>query len=198
LAALATGLVKNTTSTGVLSIAGESDVEAALGSHAANEVLATPDGSSGDLSPRALVQADLPSELGLAVIVDDTPNYTTNSNSFVSIGGAAQFFADNFNVPATGFVVLASFDLIAAAALFAYFDLFVDGVQVLGDDGQVVHLSNSTDRHHVCLMFPVAGISPGTHDIELKWKVNTSTVTMYSGQTSLLVHPAWAICYLNY
>jgi hypothetical protein len=47
-------------------------------------------------------------------------------------------------------------------------------------------------------MFPVAGISPGTHDIELKWKVNTSTVTMYSGQTSLLVHPAWTIIFANF
>jgi hypothetical protein len=200
LAALATGLVKNTTSTGVLSIAGESDIESALGSHAANEVLATPDGSSGDLSPRALVVGDLPSQLGVAVIVDDSANYNTNSNTFVSIGGSAQFFADNLQVPSTAFVAIFDFDLVATAALRSYFDLFLDGVQVLGNDGKEVHLPNSTDVHHVCLMFPVAGISPGAHDIELKWRVSTSSVSMYTGAgtSGHDTHPTWTIMFLNF
>jgi hypothetical protein len=143
---------------------------------------------------------DLPSQLGVAVIVDDSANYSTNSGTFVSIGGSAQFFADNIQVPSTAFVAIFDFDLIAAAALRVYFDLFVDGVQVLGGDGKHLTLPNNTDVQHVCLMFPVAGITPGVHDIELKWRVTTSTVTMYAGAgtNGHDTHPTWTILYLNF
>lgn len=60
--ALATGIVKSTTSTGALSIAAAgTDYIAPYGSTTANTVLAAPDGSAGTPTFRALVAADIPS-----------------------------------------------------------------------------------------------------------------------------------------
>jgi hypothetical protein len=59
-ATLGTGIVKNTTTTGALSNAAAADLNAAFGSQTQNYVYASPNGSSGTPSFRAIVAADIP------------------------------------------------------------------------------------------------------------------------------------------
>ena len=58
--ALATGVLKSTTTTGALSIAGGSDLNSTFGSQTANTFYAAPNGSSGTPSFRAIVASDVP------------------------------------------------------------------------------------------------------------------------------------------
>ena len=60
LGALGTGVVKNTTTTGVLSIALGTDLNSTFGSQTANYVYAAPSGSAGSPTFRAIVAADIP------------------------------------------------------------------------------------------------------------------------------------------
>jgi hypothetical protein len=105
--ALATGIVKSTTTTGALTIAvAGTDYIAPYTSQTANTVLAAPSGSSGTPSFRALVAADIPSltSAQLATIVSDetgtgvvvfgtspaiTTSITTASTTFALINTTA-------------------------------------------------------------------------------------------------------------
>lgn len=87
LAALATGILKSTTATGVVSIAAGSDIDSTHGSQTANYVYAAPDGSGGNPAFRALVDDDIPGALTIdggtidnSVIGGSTPAAITGTD----------------------------------------------------------------------------------------------------------------------
>ena len=105
--ALATGIVKSTTTTGALTIAAGSDINSTFGSQTQNYVYAAPgSGGNGNATFRALVAADIPSltSAQLATIVSDetgtgvavfgtspaiTTSITTASTTFSLINATA-------------------------------------------------------------------------------------------------------------
>jgi hypothetical protein len=105
--ALATGILKSTTSTGALSIAAGSDINSTFGSQTQNYVYAAPgSGGNGNATFRALVAADIPSltSAQVATIVSDetgtgvlvfgtspaiTTSITTASTTFALINTTA-------------------------------------------------------------------------------------------------------------
>ena len=87
LAGLSTGLLKNTTSTGVPTIAqAGTDYIAPYTSQTANYVLSSPNGSAGTPSFRALVAADIPT---LNQNTSGSAGSVVNAITFASSGGAA-------------------------------------------------------------------------------------------------------------
>jgi hypothetical protein len=87
LAGLSTGLLKNTTSTGVPTIAqAGTDYIAPYTSQTANYVLSSPNGSAGTPSFRALVAADIPT---LNQNTNGSAGSVVNAITFANSGGAA-------------------------------------------------------------------------------------------------------------
>jgi len=87
--ALATGIVKSTTSTGVLTIAAASDINTTFGSQTQNYVYAAPSSGAGNPTFRALVATDLPVS-GLqsrttAVATTGSLAYQTSSTVTISV-----------------------------------------------------------------------------------------------------------------
>lgn len=75
LSALATGILKSTTGTGVVSIATGSDITTAFGSQSANTFYAAPSGGAGNPSFRAIASVDInPALLTPGPIGSTTPN----------------------------------------------------------------------------------------------------------------------------
>jgi hypothetical protein len=88
LGSLSTGLVKNTATTGVLSIAtAGTDYIAPYGSTTANYVLASPNGSSGTPTFRALVTADIPAVYNLSGGTLGAVPYQSGANSTTFLSG---------------------------------------------------------------------------------------------------------------
>jgi len=81
--ALATGIVKSTTTTGALTIAAAADINSTFGSQTQNYFYAAPNGSAGTPSFRALVGADIPSSLTAVTNLGPTVSVAT-----LTIGGA--------------------------------------------------------------------------------------------------------------
>jgi len=142
--ALATGIVKSTTTTGALTIAAGSDINSTFGSQTQNYVYAAPgSGGNGNATFRALVAADIPSltSAQLATIVSDetgtgvvvfgtspaiTTSITTASTTFSLINSTATTvnFAGGATVsltigasgaPITGFSAVATTSSTAAS-----------------------------------------------------------------------------------
>src|SRR5258708_5199520 len=87
LGTLATGVLKNTTATGVPSIATGADLNTTFGSQTQNQVYAAPSGSSGNPTFRALVASDIPS-LTLSKISDAGTIASQNANNINVTGGS--------------------------------------------------------------------------------------------------------------
>jgi hypothetical protein len=175
LAALATGLVKNTTSTGVLSIAGESDVESALGSHVMNEALMTPVNATGTPTFRALDYLDLPKLAKASYQLGSTSDYSTNSTAFTPV--------DNTNLVLTmtthGGDVVLDFTGVAGpntAGTRLYFDFEVDGVLVGGANG-LTYIAQQAGNGGTAFAvhYRATNLGSGSHTFKLMWKHSTAS-----------------------
>jgi hypothetical protein len=101
--ALATGIVKNTTTTGALSIAAGSDINSTFGSQTQNYVYAAPgSGGNGNATFRALVAADMPSltSAQLATIVSD------ETGTGVAVFGTSPAITTSITTASTTFALI--------------------------------------------------------------------------------------------
>jgi hypothetical protein len=101
--ALATGIVKSTTTTGALSIAAGSDINSTFGSQTQNHVYAAPaSGGNGNATFRALVAADIPSltSAQLATIVSD------ETGTGVAVFGTSPAITTSITTASTTFALI--------------------------------------------------------------------------------------------
>ena len=101
--ALATGIVKSTTTTGALTIAAGSDINSTFGSQTQNYVYAAPgSGGNGNATFRALVAADMPSltSAQLATIVSD------ETGTGVAVFGTSPAITTSITTASTTFALI--------------------------------------------------------------------------------------------
>lgn len=101
--ALATGIVKSTTTTGALSIAAGSDINSTFGSQTQNYVYAAPgSGGNGNATFRALVAADMPSltSAQLATVVSD------ETGTGVAVFGTSPAITTSITTASTTFALI--------------------------------------------------------------------------------------------
>lgn len=121
-------------------------------------------------------------------------NYTTTATSFADVSTSDL----SLTVTTTGGRVLVGFTAnvyVVATAVRAYFNITVDGVAAVADDGLIV-MQASANPSLVSFVFMTDILSVATHMIRVQWKTNAGTLGMYSGAgtASFDVHPQfWAL-----
>lgn len=120
--------------------------------------------------------------------VDRTPvegDYTTSSTSFITVDGTNLALSittaggDIF----VGFVGTV-FHSATAGNHRVFFDVTLDGVSVVGDDGICAAFFTSGTAPEVmpvAFVYLIDSPSAGAHTIRLRWRVNSGTVGLYAG-----------------
>ena len=105
----------------------------------------------------------------------------TSSTSFVDMDGTNLDIAVNTN--SGNVLVWFTGALYKSTAGQVYIDLLVDGTSVsTGSDGLFSVYQVNTGRDSANFAFLVTGLSAGSHDFKLQWKVSAGTV--YVGNTN--------------
>jgi hypothetical protein len=117
-------------------------------------------------------------------------NYTTTSTSFTNVDGTDTegLFKHTITVSTGGSDVLCSFvgmaNTSAAVNGSVLFNISVDGVDAVADDGITGFYSNAALLSVPCSFFYVlSNLSEGSHVIRLRWKSSSAsnTCTLYAG-----------------
>lgn len=130
--------------------------------------------------------------------VNEASDATTTSTSFVDVDGAGTYF--ELSLPSTfaggDLLVVANVSFEGTTGMLVYFNIAIDGVDDVANDGVIVMgIDATSNRRCATLVFLKQGLSVGAHTIKLRWKVNTGTATLWTGAgtAALDVHPQfWA------
>jgi hypothetical protein len=118
-------------------------------------------------------------------VADEATNYTTSNTSYEAVDSTDL----KFNLPfiiSTNAIADVKFAAFAAATNQCWVTYGVDGVQDIGDQGIYPVVSSAP------VGFTIAqNLLPGTHRVEIYWKVSAGTGTIYAGAgtASRDVHP---------
>ncbi|MGB1284983.1 MAG: hypothetical protein ACPG7F_00500 [Aggregatilineales bacterium] len=106
---------------------------------------------------------------------DEGSNYTTTSTSFVDVDGTN--FAHTITVPASGKVLVGFAGGISATARVKL-NVSAAGSDVAGDDGIFTVQASNVNGSFAYLC---TGLTAGSREFKLRWKVNSGTGTIYAG-----------------
>lgn len=126
--------------------------------------------------------------------VNSAANYSTTSTSFTDVSTSELSLT---LTPQTGKVLVGFTGNVyqVATAVRAYFNVAVDGVAAVADDGLLV-LQVSANPALVSFVYLATGLTVASHTFRVQWKTNAGTIGMYSGAgtASFDVHPQlWAL-----
>jgi hypothetical protein len=105
-------------------------------------------------------------------------NYTVTTTTFVSIDATNL----SLNITTSGGDVMIGFHgTMMNSGGYIMVDVLVDNIARLGGDDGFVHLAATSAVHPVGFVHLVTGLSAGSHNFKLQWRVNSGTGTLYAG-----------------
>jgi hypothetical protein len=125
--------------------------------------------------------------------VIQTPNtgtdWQTSSTSYVDVGSEFNLgtFAPNIQSGTTTIIISFNGQVAPSNTTTSRqvnFDVTIDGNSISGGFGVVGHSGTNGHIHNISFVRLVAGITPGTKSIKLRWKVSGDTATLYAGASS--------------
>lgn len=113
----------------------------------------------------------------------NTSNYTTTSTILVSIDSTPGTFKQTISSIGGKLLVYGTLSLSSNVTTGVFdFDIEVDGVSVTpGTYAFRFVLGTATIVQSKSFVYPIEGLSDGSHDVELKWAVVSGTGTLYAG-----------------
>lgn len=111
---------------------------------------------------------------------DEASDWSTSSTSFVAIDGTDL----SLSITTTGGDIFVHFHGNVAASVGAniYFQLVLDGVGVVGDDGHIaVNTGSGAPGRPVSFSRLLTSVAAGAHTIFINWKTSAGTATLYGG-----------------
>jgi hypothetical protein len=127
--------------------------------------------------------------------LDEAADYTTNSTTFVDVSAAR---LGHTLVTHGGPLLITFTGAVGAtsATIGVYFDLWVDGVRVGGNDGIFAVSAAANATLNASFTYWITNLAAGTHTVRLQWRVSAAiTVTMWTGAgtANADVHPQFAV-----
>lgn len=129
--------------------------------------------------------------------VEEASDLTTTSTSTVDMDATNL----KLSITTTGGDVLVGFSgsfNLSSVGHFIYLDIYesVGGADLFGDDGHIVSTAfTAAKMWHFGFVVCIEGLSAGTHEFKMRWKVSSGTGTFFraAGTGSADVHPQfWA------
>ena len=113
--------------------------------------------------------------------VNEVSDYTTTSSSFVDVDATDLAMT----ITTSGGDVFVHFHGTvshSAAAGRTYFEVAVDGVAAMGDDGILHTRAAASPATESCAFtLYITGLSAASHTFKLQWKTSGATATLYAG-----------------
>lgn len=116
----------------------------------------------------------------------DTTDYTTTSTSFTSINATLGTFKHQIDTDGGNALVIGTivYEGSGVNPQQGHWDIEVDGVSISNGSGMFSVQVAANYEATLPVIYPVEGLSDGTHTFELKWKVTSGTGKIYAGDAS--------------
>ena len=123
-------------------------------------------------------------------LLDEVSNYTTTSTSFVDVDSTNL----SFSITTNGGDVICSFygevAVSSSSNRTINFNIAVDGTPQVSENGLVGIIGKDSNRLWFSFVYIITGLTAGTYDISLQWKINASTAILHATDDH---HPAFIV-----
>jgi hypothetical protein len=107
---------------------------------------------------------------------DEIVDYTTTATDWEDVDSTEGTFTQTITTTGGDVFVGATINVFNGVNQRVYFDITMDGVRLVGDDGLYVYQSaTGLDIMDVSFMYPVEAPDAGEHVFALQWKVSAGT-----------------------